>query len=65
MKKRGGYAGNLSRQIKVRVSEDMYHNINRMSEDRHLTVAGVIRQLLSSHVKLHDTTGADSKVTAP
>ncbi len=47
MKKRGGYPGNLKRQIKVRVSEELYRKINRLSEEKQIAMAWIIRNFIS------------------
>jgi predicted DNA-binding protein len=55
MKKRGGYAGNLAHQIKVRVSSDMYGRLQRLSEVKQITIARVIRNFISSGLREGDT----------
>jgi predicted DNA-binding protein len=52
MKKRGGYAGNLKRQIKIRVSEELYGKINRISEEKQISNAWIIREFISSCLAL-------------
>jgi hypothetical protein len=53
MKKRGGYAGNLERQIKVRVSPDMYNELQQLSEVKETTIARVIRNFISSGLSVN------------
>jgi predicted transcriptional regulator len=46
MKKRGGYAGNLEKQIKVRISLDTYDKLQRLSEEKDQTVPRVLRDFI-------------------
>jgi predicted DNA-binding protein len=48
MKKRGGYPGNLERQIKVRVSRETHDKLQRLSEAEDKTIAKVIRSFISA-----------------
>ena len=52
MKKRGGYSGDLKRQIKIRVSEELYRKINRISDENQIAMAWIIRGLISSGLSL-------------
>jgi hypothetical protein len=44
--RRGGYSGNLSKQIKVRISFDTYNNLQRLSKERGQPVARVLRDFI-------------------
>lgn len=43
MKRRGGYAGDLERQIKVRISQDTYVKLQQLSELTDQTLARIVR----------------------
>lgn len=43
MKKRGGYPGDLNRQIKVRISQQTYVKLQRLSELTDQTLARIVR----------------------
>ncbi len=66
MRKRGGYSGNLRHQIKVRVSDEMYIEIDNLSEERQLSVAGTIREILRHHLKpKSNKSGVSSRIVGP
>jgi predicted DNA-binding protein len=48
MKRRGGYPGNLERQIKVRVARETYDKLQRLAEEKDKTVARIIRGFIST-----------------
>jgi hypothetical protein len=48
MKKRGGYPGNLKRELKVRVSEKMFAEVDGISEEIQFTKAWIVRNFISS-----------------
>ncbi len=50
MTKRGGYAGNLERQVKVRISRDAHEKLQRLSEIEDKTLAWIVRNFI--HVGL-------------
>ena len=52
MRKRGGYAGNLQRQVKVRISQDTYGKLLRIAEVEEKTLARIVRNFI--HVGLKD-----------
>lgn len=46
MKRRGGYPGNLERQIKVRISQETYAKLQRLSEVEEKTLARIVRNFI-------------------
>jgi predicted DNA-binding protein len=46
MKKRGGYSGNLTHQIKVRVSPQVFKMLQDLSARRDITLAYIIREFI-------------------
>jgi len=44
MKKRGGYPGDLTREVKARVSPELYREINSLSEERQFAIACIVRE---------------------
>jgi len=44
MKRKGGYPGDLIREVKVRVSPELYHEIHMLSEQREFAVAYIVRE---------------------
>jgi hypothetical protein len=65
MKKRGGYPGNLTREVKVRISPELYREIDSLSEERQFAIAYVVRgwiqQALKSHQSQCTSTGPEEK----
>lgn len=55
LKKRGGYAGNLEKQIKVRVARETYERLQRLAEETDRTVARVVRGLISAGLESRET----------
>jgi predicted DNA-binding protein len=55
MKKRGGYAGNLECQVKVRISRDTYEKLQRLSGVEDKTIARVIRSFITAGLEERKT----------
>ncbi len=53
--RRGGYLGNLSKQIKVRISPDTYSKLQRISEERDQTVARILRDFIRDRLNPEKT----------
>jgi predicted DNA-binding protein len=53
--KKGGYPGNLERQIKVRVSREIHDKLQRLSEAEDKTIAKVIRSFISAGLEERKT----------
>jgi hypothetical protein len=46
MKKRGGYAGNLEHQIRLRIPSDMFLMLMEISDKTQMTLSKVMRDVL-------------------
>jgi len=45
-KRRGGYAMNLTHQVRLRISEEMFNSLVGISNEAHTTVSKIMRELL-------------------
>ena len=50
-KRRGGYAMNLTHQVRLRISEEMFNSFVDISNKTHTTVSKIMRELLRVTMK--------------
>ena len=50
-KRRGGYAMNLTHQVRLRISEEMFNSFVDISNKTHTTVSKIMRELLRVAMK--------------
>lgn len=60
MKQRGGYRGDLSCQIKVRVSRETYDRLLNLCEKRNQTIARFVRDLVTEKLAGVDRSAGSS-----